>query len=390
MSKANLRKKVDLEATWEHIIAAGKLSVEDVAFLKRQRAEYDHDHGTNGTAKPDVAALLASCKFDVASPPAAPVALYKLGDNVIATAENLMVLQAKMKAGKSAAVGGMLAAVMGGSEAGDCLHFSASNQFGKAVLHFDTEQSRYDHYRMITRSMARAGVSVVPRWFYSYHVKGNSVASMLSMLEFALNQTDAACSGVHSVTIDGIGDMCADVNDAGEANVLVAKLESLAVKYRCVIICVLHENPGTDSGKTRGHLGSQLARKAETNLRLEKDAGGVTVMFADSARSMHVAKDSGYRFAWDEDLQCHVSTDSPPTKAEKAYSELRELANSCFPMIDPKGLRHCELLEAIRAHRVSKGVTLTSRPTLIRRVDSMESAGLIHKSPSGNYFRSAE
>ena len=36
----------------------------------------------------------------------------------------------------------------------------------------------------------------------------------------------------------------------------------LAIEYDCVFMTVLHENPNSDFGKTRGHLGSQLSRKA--------------------------------------------------------------------------------------------------------------------------------
>ena len=40
------------------------------------------------------------------------------------------------------------------------------------------------------------------------------------------------------------------------------------------VFCVLHENPGTEQAKTRGHLGSDLNRKAFANLRIDKDASG--------------------------------------------------------------------------------------------------------------------
>jgi hypothetical protein len=45
-------------------------------------------------------------------------------------------------------------------------------------------------------------------------------------------------------------------------------LASIVRSIRKLIVGVIHFNPGGE--KTRGHLGSQLERKAETNLRLDK------------------------------------------------------------------------------------------------------------------------
>ena len=80
---------------------------------------------------------------------------------------------------------------------------------------------------------------------------------------------------------------------------------------------MLHENPGSDIGKTRGHLGSQLERKAETNLRLSKDSSGVTTGYSEKSRGAHIPKDSGIRFAFDEKLAMHVTiaAAAPPVGA---------------------------------------------------------------------------
>ncbi len=92
-------------------------------------------------------------------------------------------------------------------------------------------------------------------------------------------------NGLFAVIVDGVADLVLDVNDAKECNALVAKLHALAIKYDCPdrIICVIHENPNADTGKMRGHLGSQLERKAESNLRLRKKED-VTVVFSDRQR----------------------------------------------------------------------------------------------------------
>jgi hypothetical protein len=258
-------------------------------------------------------ATLLECRiFDPARPPAAPEAVLSLDGKCVATPENFMVVQAKVKAGKTAVLGAIMAATMEVAApatpgaARDCLGFTASNPRGHAVVHFDTEQSRYHHHLLIARALQRGGRTEPPPWLRSYYLKGMSVAQRLEALRCELRRAQRACGGIHLVILDGIADYCQDVNDAEEAVALVATIEALAVEYATVFIVVIHENPATDIGKTRGHLGSHLERKAETPLRLEKDADGVTVMFADRARGTHITREEGIRFAWDDEAKMHL------------------------------------------------------------------------------------
>ena len=89
----------------------------------------------------------------------------------------------------------------------------------------------------------------------------------------------------HSVFIDGVADLCKSPNDDIEAFALVEHLAHLAIAYACPLILVLHENPsGLETGKTRGHLGSQLERKAESNLRIARDGkSGASIFFPSAA-----------------------------------------------------------------------------------------------------------
>lgn len=314
----------------------------------------------------DIAATLARIRYNPQVPPPPPVALYSLAGNVIATAENIMVVQAKMKAGKSAAIGAMIASTM--EPSGDCLGFASANPGKLALLHFDTEQSGFDHYNLITRSLRRAERSGPPPWFYSYHVKGHSIATIRKMVNEAIDRAAQECGGVHSSIIDGIADLCADVNDAAEANALVAEMEALAMKYRTLLACVLHENHGSDSGKTRGHLGSQLARKAETNLRLEKSSDGVTLMFADTSRSVHITKKNAPGFKWCDDARAHVTVLSTfgAMAAEKEKEELQEIAKFVFET-KPQGVSYTQLCESIA---IAKGISSRSAERFVRKMES--------------------
>lgn len=90
-------------------------------------------------------------------------------------------------------------------------------------------------------------------------------------------------AGVFAIIIDGVGDFVSDVNDPVECNALTAELQDLAIRYDCPVVAVLHENPTQKSGKARGHLGSQLERKAETVLRLKRKKE-VIVIYAEKTR----------------------------------------------------------------------------------------------------------
>lgn len=303
-------------------------------------------------AQQDFAVLLAKARFNAGQPPPPPVPLYSLAGHTIATAENIMILQAKIKAGKSAAVGAMIASTMDPAAGADCLWFASANPKKFAVVHLDTEQSSFDHYQSVSRALRRAGKPVPPSWLYSYHIKGHSIGTMRRLLSESLDRGAQETGGVHSCLLDGVGDICPDVNDAAGANALVAELEALAIKYQTLIACVLHENHGSDSGKTRGHLGSQLARKAETNLRLEKDSEGVTVMFADTSRSVHITKKQAPGFRWDDEQRCHVSvvTSVNSMMAQRANAEMQALADECFKGTGTVGLSWAEVTSAIKTH----------------------------------------
>lgn len=84
--------------------------------------------------------------------------------------------------------------------------------------------------------------------------------------------------GVLAVIIDGGADLLHSVNDEAESNAMVARLVSTAGQIEAPVIVVIHENHGAE--KARGHLGSQLERKAESVIRMEKDREGITSVWA--------------------------------------------------------------------------------------------------------------
>jgi hypothetical protein len=111
----------------------------------------------------------------------------------------------------------------------------------------------------------------------------------------------------------------------------VARLHRWAIEFSTTLVCVLHENPGTETGKTRGHLGSQLERKAECNLRLQKDREGITVVFTERSRGAHIPKAKGPRFQWNDEAKMHISCGTAAeAKASARDQQQREFAIEVF------------------------------------------------------------
>jgi hypothetical protein len=328
------------------------------------------------TAPPD---LLASRRFNFAIVPPKPVPIFTLGNTVISTVGNITNIQAPPKGGKSAVVASMIAAVLNGNRQGpDTLGFSAENPDGKAVIHFDTEQSAYDHDQLIRRALRRAKADEAPPWLMSYCVTDLGIADRKKALEAALEQGERDHGGIHSVIIDGIADLCASPNDEAESFALVASVLKMASTHSTTVVTVLHENPGSESGKMRGHLGSELERKAETPLRLAKDSNGITTIWSERARHGYMPKESGLCFQWSDEAGMHVSCgDARQIRSNATRAKMEEEASASFLHAD--AMTHGELVSTIEfalnlKERSAKG-----------RIQKWAAEGIITKGTNGKY-----
>ncbi len=323
--------------------------------------------------------MLAARSFNAAIIPSRPIPILRLGDHTISTPGNLTNIQAPAKAGKSAVVAAIIAAMFnGGREEADTLGFSATNLEEKAVIHFDTEQSRYDHDGLIRRAMSRARVESPPVWFHSFCLTDLSTANREIAIETAIEQFAEEHGGIFAIIIDGVADICRDPNNPEESFALVDKLHATAIQNDCAILTVLHENPGSDSGKMRGHLGSQLERKAETPLRLAKAANGITTVWCDRARHCHIPKEQGSCFQWSDIQGMHISCgDAGEIKRKETLEKARTEAAKVFE--NAPSYRHGELITAIRkALEVSDG-------TAKNRYRTWKLEGIITQSESETY-----
>ena len=331
-------------------------------------------------------------RIDPANPPEAPVDLVCLNGHQICTAGNLTTISAQAKAGKSGVLTGILAAVLSpitcielGKPCRDYLGFSAEPSDGRAVICFDTEQSPFDACKLHQRSLKRGQVDALPRNFRCYYLADIGTEKRRVYLSAEMARAQAKCGGIHIVIIDGVADLCKDPNDPEEAFGLVEELMQLAIKYNCPIINVLHENPsGTGQGyaKGRGHLGSQLERKSESNLRIEKDKDGISTIHSDRCRRASIPKSQGVRFQWCDEAGMHVTVYSIAAADKDAKKREEELPVVDAVFNDASGdLSYGELKARLGEHAGIKNRTAE------RRIKSWVGLGLISRRENGSYTR---
>ena len=140
------------------------------------------------------------------------------------------------------------------------------------------------------------------------------------------------------ILIDGIGDLVHDPNDLGQATTVIQGLMAVADECGTCVLTTIHGNPkvGTDKRdeKARGHLGSELMRKAESVLMIQ--SSGTSDIRTLTSAFMHGKNRSGgtvsSSFRWDDGKKMMVTCEdaldnTKPVKVNKyeaMASRLRE------------------------------------------------------------------
>ena len=72
------------------------------------------------------------------------------------------------------------------------------------------------------------------------------------------------------IFLDNIRDCMTDINSWTETNHVLTTLIQLSDEFKTHICLTLHENPGVDTDKARGAIGTELQNKCETIFKIEK------------------------------------------------------------------------------------------------------------------------
>ena len=333
-----------------------------------------------GRGEQPILEMLDARAFSLGAAPAKPKLRVWLGGAQVCTSGNLSALIAQAKAGKSTVVGAIISAFLGASEA-ESFGFKAANAEGFAVLHFDTEQSLWDSDQLIRRAMARARTTTLPGWFQSYRLAGLQPKQVRECIQRAITRAARTCGGLALVIIDGVADAVVDVNDPDEANPYVAELHGMAIARDCPILSIIHQNPSNglkpkspESAKARGHLGSQLERKCESNIYITKNEDGVSVLWSDKMRGAPIPLGRGPAFAWSDEHSRHVQVANPygADGGGAGHEELREIIRAGWP-VNGDSIRVIELARQIAARA---GI---SERTAKRKIVAAVEAGLLEE-----------
>ncbi|GEM52767.1 topoisomerase [Empedobacter brevis NBRC 14943 = ATCC 43319] len=271
-------------------------------------------------------AILKPCEIDFTQPPIESQTLISINNVPLGTQGNLMGLTGGEGTGKSNYVGSLISGTLQQDDYIDTLGTNIlPNTDGKAVLLYDTEQSETQLYKNISGILKRSGRENMPKYFKAYCLAGMSRKERMQAILQSMDKFYYQFSGIHMVVIDGIADLIRCANDEAESVALIDELYRMAGIYKTCIVGVLHFTP--NGLKLRGHLGSELQRKAAAILSIEKDDNPeVSVVKALKVRDGSPLDVPLIQFSWSKEKGMHVFL-GQKTKEEKEKRKEMELAN---------------------------------------------------------------
>ena len=160
----------------------------------------------------------------------------------------------------------LIASYIGGQT--DFGYFKSHLQSKKMVIDIDTEQSEY-RTQLVFRRVENMVGSRYPN-YHCFRLRKHSPSERLAIIDAIIEMYG---NGIGLLSIDGYADLITDTNDNVESAELAQKVMSWTDNYTFHVTGILHENP--DGRKMRGHLGSEMSRKASTILSVSQDKDDV-------------------------------------------------------------------------------------------------------------------
>lgn len=278
---------------------------------------------------------LKSCEIDFTNPPPiAQVIISAEGKVPLGTQGNILCITGGEGCGKSNYIAAMIAgAIRPPGQEIDTLGITVhENGKSRAILYYDTEQSFEQLYKNTNNLLRRSGRKELPEYLHTYCLTGMSRKERLVSIIQSIDKFHYQYNGIYMIVIDGIADLIRGANDEAESIAIVEELYRLAGIYKTCIVTVLHFIP---SGlKLRGHLGSELQRKAAAILSIEKDGcdTGISVVKALKVRDGSPLDVPLMQFAWDKELGMHAYCGEKPReeKEKRKETELTRVAQDIF------------------------------------------------------------
>ena len=325
--------------------------------------------------------ILQSCEIDYDNPPDASKSVVAVNGVPLGTQDNLFCITGGEGTGKSNYIAAILAGTLGAErlDAEQTLGLEVTpNPKGLAVIHYDTEQSEAQLHKNLGKTLRRASLTSVPDFYHSLYLASLSRKDRLKLIRESMDLFHHKHGGIHLVVIDGIADLIRSANDETESIAIVDELYRLAGIYNTCIICVLHFVP--NGIKLRGHIGSELQRKAAGILSIEKDENPeYSVVKALKVRDGSPLDVPMTLFGWDKALDMHVyrGEKSKEDKDKRKSNELHAVIRGAFRSATRLSYQQlCEIL--------MRELDIKDR-TAKKYIAYMKEQGILIQDSQGNY-----
>ncbi len=325
--------------------------------------------------------ILQSCEIDYDNPPDASKSVVAVNGVPLGTQDNLFCITGGEGTGKSNYIAAILAGTLGTErlDAEQTLGLEVTpNPKGLAVLHYDTEQSEAQLHKNLGKTLRRVSLTSVPDFYHSLYLASLSRKDRLKLIRESMDLFHHKHGGIHLVVIDGIADLIRSANDETESIAIVDELYRLAGIYNTCIICVLHFVP--NGIKLRGHIGSELQRKAAGILSIEKDENPeFSVVKALKVRDGSPLDVPMTLFGWDKALDMHVyrGEKSKEDKDKRKSNELHAVVRGAF--CSATRLSYQQLCEILMRELDIKDRTAK------KYIAYMKEQGILIQDSQGNY-----
>ena len=246
------------------------------------------------------------------------------------------------------------------------------------MIYINTELGLFDFNNLISKLLKRAQINQKPEFFHALNLTGLRPEVLIKVTEGFI-ETLGKINSIRAIIIDGIADYVYNVNDPVSCNEVTNFFLGFAKRFNAVAVVIIHKNPGKMDTKSRGHLGSELARKCEATIELKPI--GKTVMITGK-ELRNASPDFAPRLMqFDQDKGYFVSLGTTITiKQDKANDKLKEeLTKLTHVFGDSESVKYTELVT-----RIIPEFKVKERMAK-KRIENFTNAGFLVKRIDGSY-----
>lgn len=221
-----------------------------------------------------------------------------------------------------------------------------ANEKPKRIAWIDTEQKTYSIQGNFGRLMRTLGKDENPSTYGIdvYTMRYNTIQERKDVIQWLAAQKNKP----DIIVIDGLLDLCFNMNDMAESHLLIQMLMQLT-KDDITVLVVLHENEGQDSEKMSGALGSELERKYDDKFSISKKNDTFSVKHT-SRNNMSIPK---YEF--------HITHDGyeegPAVEEENDETDMDIAYQGACEILAKGPLKYSDLASKLAA-RIGKSVKI--------------------------------